>query len=272
MLLKFLFDHYLKSYSTNNISFKPIDRIDQKMIKFMESEIMNSSENFHPSNFWEYIGKKQVNRLEKFGLNNFKRLLGTDYGYFPPFPEKTFFHILRLWIKNFSFKIFKNLRSNLGLIYYNGHYLSIDGFLGFYFSIYIQIFFELCKKTDRLKLLDTLKEPEIGNPIILKIDENKISFDLCYAINEYYSILEKLPLTKKTPLVIGELGAGYGRLAYVFLKTTNCKFVISDISPTLYISQNYLSKIFADKKIFKFRSFLNYSEIQDEFETSDICI
>ena len=35
MLLKFLFDHYLKSYSTNNISFKPIDRIDQKMIKLI---------------------------------------------------------------------------------------------------------------------------------------------------------------------------------------------------------------------------------------------
>ena len=272
LLLKFLLNFYLKSHTKHEIIFEPPSSfIDKIELEKMESEITNSAENFHPSNLWNHIGKIQIKRLDKFGLNNFKRLLVMDYGYFPPFPETQFFHLLYLWIKNFPFKILKNLRTNLGFVYYDGHYLSITGLLGIYFSIYIRIFFDLCKKIDRLKLLDSLEEPEIGNPIILKFNGNRISFDLCYAISEYYSIMEKFPINKKTPFIIGELGVGYGRLAYVFLKTMNCKYVISDISPTLYVTQNYLSKVFSDKKIFKFRTFTSYSEIRDEFESSDIC-
>ena len=73
------------------------------------------------------------------------------------------------------------------------------------------------------------------------------------------------------PICIGT-GAGYGKLAYVFKKIhANCKYIIFDIPPTLYLAQEYLSKVFPKCKIFKFRHFENFSEIEDEFNQSEIC-
>jgi hypothetical protein len=46
--------------------------------------------------------------------------------------------------------------------------------------------------------------------------------------------------------------------------------VIIDIPPALYVSQWYLSNLFQSKKIFKFREFVNYDEIREEFESSSI--
>ena len=49
------------------------------------------------------------------------------------------------------------------------------------------------------------------------------------------------------PLI--EVGAGYGRLAYVFLKAhPGCKYWIIDLPPALYVSQQYLSAVFPDRR------------------------
>jgi putative sugar O-methyltransferase len=70
--------------------------------------------------------------------------------------------------------------------------------------------------------------------------------------------------------VIGELGAGYGRLAYVFLKKTPCRYLIFDIPPALQIAEWYLSKVFPELTIFRFRAFTDFAEIADELDHADI--
>lgn len=75
----------------------------------------------------------------------------------------------------------------------------------------------------------------------------------------------------QSPVIIAELGAGYGRFGYVFLKALpNIKYVIFDIPPALFVSQWYMGKVFPDKKIFKARSFQRFQEIQEEYEQSEI--
>lgn len=68
-----------------------------------------------------------------------------------------------------------------------------------------------------------------------------------------------------------EIGAGYGRIPYVLLAEGEIKkFIIVDIPPALYVSQLYLTNIFPGKKIFRFRPFENFTEIQKEFEEADL--
>ena len=56
-----------------------------------------------------------------------------------------------------------------------------------------------------------------------------------------------------------EIGAGYGRLAYVFVKARpGCKYWIVDLPPALYVSQQYLSAVLPDRKVFTFRHFENF--------------
>lgn len=78
-------------------------------------------------------------------------------------------------------------------------------------------------------------------------------------------------INKEEIHTILELGAGYGRTAYFFLKMIpNLKYVFVDIPPALYIAEKYICNQFKDKKIFKFRKFNSYNEIKEEFEISDI--
>ena len=68
--------------------------------------------------------------------------------------------------------------------------------------------------------------------------------------------------------IVGELGAGHGRLAEIFGKTSNYKHFIFDITPALYVSQWYIKKIFPNEKIFEFRPFNNFEDIQEELENA----
>ena len=55
------------------------------------------------------------------------------------------------------------------------------------------------------------------------------------------------------------------------MKVLKCKYVLFDIPPALYVCQRYLSAVFPELKIFKFRDFKEYSEIKFEYENADIC-
>ncbi|MGA9779986.1 MAG: putative sugar O-methyltransferase, partial [Verrucomicrobiia bacterium] len=71
--------------------------------------------------------------------------------------------------------------------------------------------------------------------------------------------------------VILELGAGYGRNAFVFSKALpKAKYIIVDIFPALYLSWKYLSNQFPDRKFFQFREFESFLQVKQEFEDSDL--
>ena len=43
-----------------------------------------------------------------------------------------------------------------------------------------------------------------------------------------------------------------------------------DIPPALYVAQRYLSSVFEDRKIFRFRPFDDFDQVQSEFEDAHI--
>lgn len=117
--------------------------------------------------------------------------------------------------------------------------------------------------------LARIAEPELGRPLIVRRDGQLISQDLLVSLAERRTILDGAGDLPPMPRVL-ELGAGYGRLAYVFLSLAPCRYVIADIPPALLVAQWYLSTLFPDRRIFTWRPFESFAEIADELAAADI--
>jgi len=102
------------------------------------------------------------------------------------------------------------------------------------------------KSKDRLKILDKVQEPDVGNPYKINLDGKKITWDFIQSIDEFYHIIDTFNIEVNDRLVICEIGGGYGRLAHLFLETMpRCHYVLVDIPTTLIIAYYYLHKVFA---------------------------
>lgn len=113
-----------------------------------------------------------------------------------------------------------------------------------------------------------LREPEDGNPAAVHDQSGAlISQDLANSILEVSTMGGDLAPGS----VVLELGAGYGRDAYVLLATRpGIKYVIIDIPPALWVAETYLRRQFPDRRIFGYREFANFGDIEREFRDSDI--
>jgi putative sugar O-methyltransferase len=110
-----------------------------------------------------------------------------------------------------------------------------------------------------------LNMPRYGNQIGATIDGNFIVigsfFNHIYSsiLNEYSNI------NKKT--VIAELGGGYGKFAYYFLKKNkNYSFINFDIPEVLVLSMYYLIKSFPNKQYFLFGDKIFENSLIDKYD------
>ncbi len=119
------------------------------------------------------------------------------------------------------------------------------------------------------KYLDKMEEPNFGNPIFFNYKNKKYSFALMNSILEIDILNRYIDFDKLNSIL--EIGAGSGRFCSSLLQTKKIlSYTIVDIPPTLFVSQSNLSNIFKNKKIFNYRKFNNFKEIEKEFISSDI--
>jgi SAM-dependent methyltransferase len=118
-------------------------------------------------------------------------------------------------------------------------------------------------------VLATIPEPAVGDPVVIRFGDLRLTEDLCHSVEERASILEGLagrPLRS-----VLELGAGYGRLAYVLLRAgPGTRYTIVDIPPALYVSQRYLTDVLPDRKVFRFRPFADHAAVAEEMAAADL--
>ena len=248
----------------------------QSTLSAMEAELMRKSI-YVPSEFWGTFGKFHIALLEKYGIENFKRTVSHNYqNWFMvnknDSQEKALFEI---WVKNLPLSLgpwFNTIEipDHVGL----HPTLSFDNPIyplayleeREIYRITVGILWEYVEKNDQSEILKALSESEIGNPIRVTHNEKLISSDIAHSVRERGLLLENLSLKGNEALIVGELGAGHGRLAEIFGSTTNYRYFIFDITPALYVSQWYVKNLFPDAKIFEFRSFEEFSEIESELE------
>lgn len=248
-------------------------------LHLMADEINKADPIYLPSQFWHILGDAQTSHLEFSGEDNFKRTINLSYCNFIP--------------TSLQDPLIKHIDDNLKTNTSTANYTLEDPDYnhGLWFSFYkqYQIFqgdrelgkklylhfiskrYEYALTTESKEILMGLEEPTLGNPIKIYRDGKLISQDIVTSTLEHGSIMKHYTEDmKKDALVIGELGAGYGRLAYVFLKTTKCRYLIFDIPPALYIAEWYLTTLFPEKKAFRFSHFDNFESIHEELKQCDI--
>jgi hypothetical protein len=123
---------------------------------------------------------------------------------------------------------------------------------------FICTFSHLLRSRDRLGLMDRFEvaparataqsgtkdgvELQYGVPVI--VDGRSVSADLLFSIYDFYNLLELNPALEHEPLIVGDLGAGWGRLGHVLLQVNpRARYVIFDIPESLLISSLYLPQM-----------------------------
>ncbi len=215
-----------------------------------------------PATFWDNVSKKNILQILECGYENFKQTLGLNYfTWVSPYESKQlkFLHA-HLSFYTFVKSYIKAILSQKNLILAWRKAVRLN-FLSY-------LVWEYALSQDRNGELKNLEEPAEGGALSLYSQGKKISQDLANSYLEYRSIIDHASGAK----IIMELGGGYGRNAFIFLKKyPGTKYIMVDIPPAINVAQKYLSNLFSEKKVFKIRDFNSYGEIKEDFESSDIC-
>lgn len=277
-----------------------IKKIDKELLEML-NELKSASRIYSPSPMWQTLNRAHLNYITKYRIKQFKRSINREYFdwgistfYYqqrPVFSELKKFNIRPViqsklvdnGIKydatapHFSVIVanWLSIRSGLFAKIKDKWHSAFNIFNGLepltkiIYKTYIAYLYDYVSRIDHLGLLKKLSEPTIGSPILVDYRGKLISQDLCNSVHEFYSITGGIKINDN--LEIGELGAGYGRLAYVFLKALpKVNYCIIDIPPALYVAQEYLRKTLPREKIFSFRTFKNFKRIEKEFQNSRI--
>jgi len=231
----------------------------QRELKLMFNEMESARKEIRQSKLWERMNKQFLEWLSSYGYDNFKQTLG-------------------FWYFAFSYKsnspVYSGLKRNLPIakrIIVWSRILKKHQLLSLPRSLSYNLTTGLLWEYDKQRypsVCKELEEPLDGNPPRLYDNKKLISQDLANSIIEYESIMQQIKFAPKTMM---ELGGGYGRTAFVFLKLhKKIRYIFCDIPPTLWVAQTYLSSVFKQRKIFKFRHFDDYKKVKGELESSDI--
>jgi putative sugar O-methyltransferase len=226
---------------------------------------------YAPSTFWEQLVERHIEELETDGFENFKRTVNMKYfnwgvlGIFRHLMVPTLTH----WLKHPTLgplaAHFPDHRASAG-----PRSKSFNAGSAIVYKTYVALLADLLSASDPLDLLTRLSEPDVGHPFVVEHRGRRLSQDLCNSIHEFYSATSRSDLSQPN-FRVGELGAGYGRLAPVFLSALpGSSYTIIDIPPALYVSQRYLTEVLPELPAFKFRDFTSFDQVKTEFERSRI--
>ncbi len=111
----------------------------------------------------------------------------------------------------------------------------------------VRLLWEYARTHDKVGVL-AMPEPELGAPLPVYWRGRLISQDLANTALEAATIVSAL--AGQTPKSIVEVGAGYGRNAYVLLSLfPNASYTIVDIEPAISLSHWYLTQLFDQERL-----------------------
>lgn len=273
--------------------------IKNKELSKMLYELNSAPKIYSPSIYWQNINQDHIQRLLNNGMKNFKLSINRQYfgwgvsefrhqlrpilsellrGNVQPFIKSKLMREAKYVSTTDQFaKLGASLLNSSKVLFFKVKYVwlkplnKLEFIMKFIYKIYIAYLYDYVSRIDNFKLLKKFPEPRFGGPLLVNYRRQFISQDLCNSVHEFYSISEKININKNNFLEVAELGAGYGRLAYVFLKALpNINYCIIDIPPAIYVAQEYLKEIFPKERIFLFRHFKDFQEIEKDFKRARI--
>jgi putative sugar O-methyltransferase len=112
---------------------------------------------------------------------------------------------------------------------------------------FIWLYYQRVRAVDRFDFLKEASEPAAGGTRYqVPIEGRPMSLDFLQSVEEAYAILDAWERAGHTghPRVLIELGAGYGRLAYVARRLfKDCTYVILDLPEALLCASSWLGRV-----------------------------
>jgi putative sugar O-methyltransferase len=229
-----------------------------------------------PSKFWDRHAAQHFDLLARHGLQNFKRTVAHNYFNWLTLNvgDAQIQRLFDLWPRHASLEVFNDSLEPPGEAGMPApgsgeqRYALDDPASRRIYQLGTSLLWDTTLAGDRHGILCELAEPVTGNPLRLQRGDRLLSQDLAHSVRERNTIVDAagLDFASARPLVIGELGAGHGRLPHVFHMTANVRYLVFDIAPALLVSQWYISSLFPDQKVFRFRPFERFEQVAGEVE------
>ena len=186
------------------------------------------------SAFWQELNQKNEQQLRSSGIENIKRTVALNYF--------TWVGTLSWRDDQFRHLVRKTRLADWPKILRDRPPAELPGRQWFYLCTFTRMLHLFAKRHDPVGLLDRLAEPSFGNPFRITLEGKIISQDLANSVLELYSMLDEIDFD--APLNICEIGAGYGRNAFVFLSLLpNCSYTIIDVPPAIDVARKYLKTV-----------------------------
>jgi putative sugar O-methyltransferase len=240
----------------------------------MAAELEADDPVFLPSAFWRDLNDKNRRMLEEEGLGNFKRTVSQNYFNWLVADRKShlFRHAFRQWCRRPNLlplltrlEETRRLRTNTA----DGR-VELSARERHTYRLYVCFVWTIMRRLDRHRLRLRVAEPEIGNPFPLRCGRKLLTQDLATSIMEC-NVLADLTEGVSAPR-IGELGAGYGRVAHAYASSLPGRYFIFDIPPALAVAQWYLEQALGRERVFRFRHFDRIEDVQDEIDRASVAL
>jgi putative sugar O-methyltransferase len=244
---------------------------EDAVLSEMTGALQAGPEIYRPSKFWTDLNRVHRAQLERLGFNNFKRTINTKYFNWRILGiVRHQLGVVAAWLRRPDFAVF---RARFPQPSYGpgGRIASFNAPSAWIYKTFVAMYADSLARHDPLALLEKLEEPPTGNPFTVIHRGRALSQDLCNSVHELYSIFGKDggPIAGGRPLEVAELGAGYGRLAYVIVSASpGVRYTIIDVPPALYLSQRYLTAVFPGLAAFRFRQWDDFAAIREEFSVA----
>jgi putative sugar O-methyltransferase len=231
---------------------------------------------FKPSAFWNHFDRQNTEQLLRCGIGNFKRTVNQNYfNWLPTTPSDNQFRaLLRLTADYPDAQAFAAEIDDSDAFVeslFDREALAARSAKDIY-RLFVGMLWSYTRQTAANGLPDALDEPDLGNPIPIRLGGRRISQDLANSIRERNAILSMAEpaLARGQVLSVVEIGAGYGRLGHVIMSSSPCRYAIVDIPPALYLSQWYLTQLFPQKSTFRFEPWTDWGSVADKIKVSEL--
>jgi putative sugar O-methyltransferase len=195
-----------------------------------------------PSKFWEKLVAFHAEQLDSAGLERMKRHQAMQYFTWARCwrPRNEQLHFLLRHTSPLTW--LRAAVEQVDLSDKEWHDLPWPRLERWVYTVIVRLLWHYARRHDRLHATG-LAEPTLGDPLPTYSHGRLISQDLANSVIEANAIAGAL--SGRRPQSILEVGAGYGRTAYVLLNVfPESHYTIVDIEPALSISRWYLSSIF----------------------------
>lgn len=125
---------------------------------------------------------------------------------------------------------------------YNALFSSPDRRSGKYYTYAVELLYRQVRERDRHGLLDRVRAE--GSKSVVTLGEHQVSWDLLLSVSTLLSLGEIEPRVFDEPVVVADLGAGWGRIGHALaMVNPQASYLLFDLPEALLVASTFLPRM-----------------------------